>query len=93
MLETTEIDAKEFETLSNRYSPDAEWEDLPPSIREYHMQQAYLEQLGDLCDKMEDVSLSQEQNHEWFVNGMYFVEAEMTEDGDVSSVLVLRSRL
>lgn len=92
-LDATETDMEELETLLNRYSPDVKWEDLPSSVQEYHLQQARFEQLRDLCDKMENVNMSEGQNHDWITGGMYFVEDEVVEGIDVrfySSHFVLK---
>lgn len=74
---------EELETLLNKYTSEIEWEDLPLSVREYYLQQAHLEQVGDLCDKMEGVDLYEEQNHDWIADGMYLVEDEVVEGSDV----------
>ncbi|KAF9442049.1 hypothetical protein P691DRAFT_765633 [Macrolepiota fuliginosa MF-IS2] len=88
LAEEAEISADELEALMKKYSPEAKWEDIPLSVREYYMQQAYLEQVGDLCDKMEGVSVSQELSQDWIRNALYLAEAEMTVPEDFTGAII-----
>lgn len=67
-LEEAGIDIEQYEELARRYSPDVQWEDISPSVREFQIQEMYLEQVGDLCNEMAGISMSEDLTGNTFFN-------------------------
>lgn len=86
-LEEAGIDIDQYAELSRRYSPDVEWEDIPLSVREYRMREMYLAQVGDLCDQMVDMPMSQNLGEN--VSRHVPEESDMTAAADQSNSLEL----
>jgi hypothetical protein len=86
-LEEAGIGIDQYAELSRRYSPDVEWEDIPLSVREYQIQEMYLAQVGDLCNEMEGIKMSQNSSESVFPTVP--VEFDMTVAPDQSNSLGL----